>query len=205
MDKFITLSEAARDLRTDVESLIRTAACGDLTLFAIADKWAVRHDDDTSPDELTGPVYLLAEDLLQGVGAEFTPVRQVQKPENEEVLTLRKSVKVLRGGLYVTAEEFHRFRRENALLLDIRADTAPYLNPDHEWYSPKLAAAVNAWMALFADGNFQKGHGGVIDQVEGWLMANNKDDLSPTARGYIAKVVNPKKTKDGGALPKMID
>ncbi len=39
-----------------------------------------------------------------------------------------------------------------------------------------------------------------IDQIESWLMSNT-NDLSPTARGYISKVVNPKKTKDGGAPP----
>ena len=201
MEEFMNLAEAARDLKTDIESLIRSAACDDLTVFALAKDWAVQCDDDIPSNNLKGPVYLLAEDLLQGLDAESIPVCQVRTPENPEIVKLLEPKQVRCGILYITVEEFDRFRRKHALALKLGRGSPPYLNTHHEWYSPKLAAAVQAWMVLFADGNFQKGHGGVIDQIEGWLMANNDDDLSPTARGYIAKVVNPKKTKDGGAPP----
>ena len=201
MEEFMNLVEAARDLETDIESLVRSAARGDLTVFALAKDWAVQGDDDIPPNNLKGPVYLLAEDLLQGLDAESIPVCHVRIPENPEIVKLLETKQVRRGILYITVEEFDRFRRNHALALKLGTGSPPYLNKHHEWYSPKLAAAVQAWMVLFADGNFQKGHGGVIDQIEGWLMANNDDDLSPTARGYIAKVVNPKKTKDGGAPP----
>jgi hypothetical protein len=198
MGNFLNLGEAARNLDVDVESLIRRAACGDLTVFVIAKNWAVRRDDDAEAKKLSERVYLVAEDLLQGVDADFTRVRQVRVPGSEAIVTLKKPRKILRGVHYVTGEEFDRFRRQNALTLKLGAVPPPYLDPNHEWHSPKLAAAVNAWMALFADGNFQKGHKGVIDQIESWLMSNT-DELTSTARGYIAKVVNPKKTKVGGA------
>ena len=196
MGTFLNLGEAARNLDVDVESLIRRGACGDLTIFVIAKNWAIRCDDGVEP--LSGRVYLMADDLLHGVDADFTPVRQVRVSGSEEIVTLKKPEEVRRGVHYVTVEEFDRFRRQNALTLKLGAELPPYLDPNHEWYSPKLAAAVNAWMALFADGGFQKGQKGVIDQIESWLMSNI-DDLSPTARGYVAKVVNPRKTKDGGA------
>jgi len=204
MEEFISLAEAARILKTDVESLIRSAACGDLTVFVLAKNWAVRRDDEMPSIKLKGQMYLLAEDLLQGVGAESIPVCKVRMPENGEIVTLQETQQVRRGILYVSTKEFDRFRRQHALTLALGMDAPPYLNQHHEWYSPKLAAAVQAWMALFADGNFRRGHKGAIDQIESWLMSNT-DDLSPTARGYIAKVVNPKKTKDGGALPTMIE
>ena len=198
MEEFMNLAEAARDLKTDIESLIRSAACADLTVFALAKDWAVQGDDDIPSNNLKGPVYLLAEDLLQGLGAESIPVCQVRMPENDEIVTLLETKQVRRGILYITVEEFDRFRRQHALTLKLGTGSPPYLNRHHEWYSPKLAAAVEAWMALFADGNFRKGRIGVIDQIESWLMANT-DGLSPRARGCIATVVNPKKTKGGGA------
>lgn len=198
MEEFMNLVEAARDLETDIESLVRSAARGDLTVFALAKDWAVQGDDDIPSNNLKCPVYLLAEDLLQGLDAESIPVCQVRMPENDEIVTLLETKQVRRGIIYVTVEEFDRFRRQHALTLNLGTGSPPYLNRHHEWYSPKLAAAVEAWMALFADGNFRKGRVGVIDQIESWLMSNT-DDLSPTARGYIATVVNPKKTKGGGA------
>ncbi len=198
MEEFMNLAEAARELKTDIESLIRSAARDDLTVFALAKDWAVQSDVDMPSNNLKGPVYLLAEDLLQGLDAESIPVCQVRTPENPEFVTLLETKQVRRGILYITAEEFDRFRRQHALTLNLGTGSPPYLNRHHEWYSPKLAAAVEAWMALFADGNFRKGRIGVIDQIESWLMSNT-DDLSPTARGYIATVVNPKKTKGGGA------
>ncbi len=204
MEDFMTLAEAASNLETDIESLIRSAARDDLTVFAVAKDWAVQGDDDIPSNNLNGQVYLLAEDLLQGLDAESIPVCQVRTPENDEIVTLLENKQVRRGILYITVEDCDRFRRQHALALKLGTGSPPYLNRHHDWYSPKLTAAVNAWMALFADGNFQKAHGGVIDQVESWLMSNT-DNLSPTARGYIAKVVNPKKTKDGGALPKNIE
>ena len=100
---------------------------------------------------------------------------------------------LMRWGIKaVVAESFAEIFFGNCTSLGIPAIAAPRADLE------KLAAAVEAWMALFADGNFRKGRIGVIDQIESWLMSNT-DDLSPTARGYIATVVNPKKTKGGGA------
>jgi hypothetical protein len=158
MEQFMTLAEAASNLETDIESLVRSAVCDDLTVFALAKDWAVQGDDDIPPNNLNGQVYLLAEDLLQGLGAESIPVCQVRMPENDEIVTLLETQQVRRGILYITVEEFDRFRRQHALTLKVSTGSPPYLNRHHEWYSPKLAAAVNAWLVLFADGNFRKGN-----------------------------------------------
>ncbi len=199
MEDFMTLAKAASSLNdADIESLIQAAGSDKLSVFAVAKDWAIQGDDNMPPNNLKGPVYLLAEDLLQGLGAESIPVCQVRMPENDEIVTLLATEQVRRGVIYITVEEFDRFRRQHALTLKLGTGSPPYLNRHHEWYSPKLAAAVNVWLALFAEGNFQKGNIGVIDQIESWLMSNT-DDLSPTARGYIATVVNPKKTEGGGA------
>ena len=199
MEDFITLAKAASSLNdADIESLIQAAGSDKLRVFALAKDWAIQGDDNMPPNNLKGQVYLLTEDLLQGLGAESIPVCQVRMPENDETVTLLETQQVRRGILYITTKEFDRFRRQHALTLKVCTGSPPYLNRHHEWFSPKLAAAVEAWLVLFADGNFRKGNKGVIDQIESWLMANT-DGLSPRARGCIATVVNPKKTKGGGA------
>ena len=71
----------------------------------------------------------------------------------------------------------------------------PYLSPQHEYYSLELAAAVNAWMALYKDGG-HKNKFGYKSQIEDYLR-NHYPELSDRAIERIATVVNPHKR--GGA------
>ncbi len=149
MEDFITLAKAASSLNdADIESLIQAAGSDKLSVFAVAKDWAIQGDDNMPPNNLKGQVYLLAEDLLQGLGAESIPVCQVRMPENDEIVTLLATEQVRRGVIYITVEEFDRFRRQHALTLKLGTGSPPYLNRHHDWYSPKLAAAVNVWLAL---------------------------------------------------------
>lgn len=78
-----------------------------------------------------------------------------------------------------------------------------YLNPDHPRYAPKLAAAINAWLAL-EDANLIKGKSPKQALLK-WLRENaaeyelSDDDGKPNENGIeeCAKVANWKKT--GGA------
>ena len=128
MEQFMPLAEAASNLETDIESLIRSAVCGDLTVFANAKGWAVQGDDEMPPNNLKGQVYLLAEDLLQGLDAQSIPVCQVRMPENDEIVLLLETKQVRRGVIYITVEEFDRFRRQHALTLKLGTGSPPYLN-----------------------------------------------------------------------------
>ena len=63
--------------------------------------------------------------------------------------------------------------------------------------SPQLAAAIQAWVALFADDTFDPRGRAVKQRIEQWL-AKNHGELSITARENIATLINPKIYKDGG-------
>ncbi len=202
MDKFITLIEAARDIRTDLESLIRSAACGDLTVSVIANYWAVRRDEDAGVRKLNGWVYLIQQDLLHGVGSEFTPVRQVREPDTDEIVRLKKVQKVGRGALYMTAKELDRYRREHALALEFDMGNAPFMNSDHDWYSTELAYAVEVWMAIFANDEFEPRKSTTKQYAERWLR-KNRPNLSDSAKDRIATLVNPDTAKSGG-VPKTL-
>ena len=199
LDTELDLREAAERLGVTAEKLIRWGANSKLAITVIADDWTIRTESG-AVGSISGPANLVPKDLEQSFNADITLVREVATLDDGEVLTLDEPIELRRGMLFVTANEFRRFRSKYAGFVGRGDGIPPYLDDSHHWYSPKLAAAVQAWTALFADGNFQKGPKGVIDQIESWLMSNT-DDLSPTARGYISKVVNPKKTKDGGAPP----
>ena len=197
LDTEMDLNEVAGLLGVTGEKLIRWAASGKLAITVLADDWPIRTEAGTV-GSITGPANLVPKDLEQSFNADFTLVREVATLGDGEVLMLVEPVELRRGMLFVRADEFRRFRSKYAGFAGQGDGIPPYLDSSHEWYSPKLAAAVQAWMALFAEGNFRKGPKGAIDQIESWLMSNT-NELSPTARGYISKVVNPKKTKDGGA------
>ena len=162
----------------------------------IAYDWPVRSNNDTQ-DKLKGPVFLLAEDLHQSMNAECTTVRRVRRPSDDEIVTLDEPVDVARGIHFVTADEAERFCREHALTLKSTGDAPPYLNPNHDFYSKELAIAVRAWVALFADGSFEKGYKTPRQHIESWLRAG-KFDLDDNAEQRIATLVNPKTSKKGG-------
>jgi hypothetical protein len=83
-----------------------------------------------------------------------------------------------------------------------RAPTADYLDPQHQRYSPKLAASINAWLAV-TDENGKHPKGALTD----WLEENAaqfglvKEDgtLNNVGIDECAKVAN---WKPGGGAPK---
>ena len=196
MDRIRDLCDLARDVNESPESLIRFGAIGELTIYVIADDWPVRSSDETE-DTVKGLVFLLDKDLHQSLNAEVTKVSQVRRPEHDEFVTLDEAVEVARGVHFVTAEEAKRFSREHGLTLKSSSDTPSYLNRNHDFYSKELAVAVKAWVALFADGSFERGYSTPRQHIERWLRAGNFD-LDENAKQRIATLVNPKKSKKGG-------
>ncbi len=196
MDRIRDLLELARDVDESPESLIRFGANGKLTIYVIADNWPVQSSKDTE-GTVNGQVFLLPADLLQSMNAEVTTVSQVRRPDDDEYATLDEPVDVARGVHFVSQEEAERFSREHALTLKSTGDTPPYLNRNHDFYSKELAIAVRAWVALFADGSFEKGYKTPRQHIERWLRAG-KFDLDENAEQRIATLVNPKTSKKGG-------
>jgi len=62
----------------------------------------------------------------------------------------------------------------------------------------ELAIAVQAWMAIFADSNFDPQAKSPKQHVEHWL-SNHSSELSGNAKDRIATLVNPETAKIGGA------
>ena len=197
------LIELAADLGTSVEELVGYGADGKLIIYVIADKWPRKkagNSDAKSAVIVDGQVELLPIDLLKSLGSEYTEVRQVKTPKGD-VVELDSTQKVMRGVHFVTAAE--RDRMLEALKSAPQSTVAafgdalpPYLDPEHQWYSEDLDAAVKAWMALYADGGFKKKSLGHKAQIESWLMKHRPHLRSNYARENIVTVVNP--NKDGG-------
>ena len=190
------LCERARDVDESVESLIRCGACDELSIYVIADDWPVRLKNDAK-GTVTGPVFLLAEDLHRCLNAECTTVRRVKQRIDDEPIILLQPVEVDRGVHFVMAEEAERFCRNHALTLRSSTETPSYLDPNHEFYATELAIAVKAWMALFADGSFEQRNKTPKEHIALWLRAR-KIDLSGTAIERITTLANPDSAKKGG-------
>ena len=208
MDKpLYNLVELAHKIRKSVEDLICYGADDKLRIQVIADHWPVKatgKGSQHSDKSVDGPVALLPADLVKALGADYTTVRQVRTAE-EEIVTLEPAQRVLHGVHFVTASERDRFREalESTLQSTVAASTValpPYLDPSHEYYSDTLEAAVNAWMALYADGGFEKRSHGHKLQIKSWLKKHRPDKVkSDYARDAIAIAVNPNK-KGGNPL-----
>ena len=197
MDRIRDLCDLARDVNESLESLIRFGASGELTIYVMADDWPVRYSDETE-NTVKGPVFLLAEDLHRSMNAQCTRVSQVRRPRDDEVITLDEPVDVDRGVHFVSAEEAERFSRKHALTLKSSTETPSYLNPNHKSYSTELAIGVKAWMALFADGSFERGSKTARQRIVLWLKAR-RFGLKGNAEQRIASLVNPDPAKVGGA------
>jgi hypothetical protein len=197
MDRIRDLCDLARDVNESLESLIRFGALGELSIYVIAHDWPVRSNGDTQ-EKLKGQFFLLAEDLHQSLNAEVTTVSQVRRQSDDEVVTLDKPVEVARGVHFVTQEDAERFSRKHALTLKSSTETPSYLNPNHKSYSTELAIAVKAWMALFADGSFERGSKTTRQRIVLWLKAR-RFGLKGNAEQRIASLVNPDPAKVGGA------
>lgn len=197
LDTELDLGEAAERLGTSVEKLIRWAGSGKLAITIMADDWPIRTEDG-AVGSISGPVNLIPDDLKLSFNAEFTQVRQVATQGDGEVVTLREPIDVIRGVHFVTAEEFRRFRSLHGGLVSHGDDVPAYLDSDHEWRSSQLIIAIQAWTALFAEGDFDPGRRSTKQNIAQWLD-ENAADLLPATRADIAKLVNPDKTKGGGA------
>jgi len=202
MKKDYDLNEVARELGLTVEDLVRFAAHEELTIFVIAENWPACSIESGLADEvLDGPVDLVPEDLRRSMNADYTEVRRVRVRGTDEFVTLNKPEKVRRGVHFVTAAEFSRLKDKHAKAgASQYADAPQYLDPGHKNYSPELAAAVRAWLNLFADCTFERGNKGVIETIE-VALRKDPEELSSAAIGRIATVINPERLKTGGAPP----
>tara|TARA_R110002049_G_scaffold291383_2_gene475304 strand:- start:18017 stop:18685 length:669 start_codon:yes stop_codon:yes gene_type:complete len=89
-------------------------------------------------------------------------------------------------------------------------DEPDYLNPDHPCYSPKLAAAVNAWLAVTQDKRYINNGKSPKSNIETWLTANAQNfglvgedgGINNTAiKDQIAKVANFQPKGGSPAIP----
>jgi len=199
LDTELNLAEAATQLGTSVEKLIKCGAHGKLTISVVAHDWPICAENETA-ESIDGLVDLVPNDLLKSYTADFTMVREVVNRDNGKTVTLDDPVKLLRGVLHVTAEEFRQFRRECGGAVSHGDDVPPYLDSTHRWRSPELMLAVDAWMAHFANASFEPGKITTKQHIERWLMAR-KPDLSINAKKRIATLANPKNAKRGGVRP----
>jgi hypothetical protein len=103
---------------------------------------------------------------------------------------------VTRGTqLVIASEEVERFESENGLT--IIPFEAPYLDPENEYYSKELAAAVKLWQAVFGAGGNYDPCAAPRKQIERTLTEiGDARNLLPEAITRIITVVNPIK---GGA------
>ena len=66
-----------------------------------------------------------------------------------------------------------------------------YLNEKSPCYSPKLAAAVNVWLAVHSDDKYHANGKTVKQNIEQYLEEHAEEyGLTKTAQREIAKVVN---------------
>ena len=199
MKRDFDLIEMAREFDVSVEDLIRFAARDELTIFVVAQDWSASSTHGLADTVLEGPVDLVAGDLQRSMNADCTVVRRVKVPGTDDYVTLDTPAEVPRGLHFVTEDEFQRFRGKHREFITIQQKKlAPYLNSQHEYHSPALDAAVRAWLALFEDGEYERGKKPIIPIIKKWLM-NNTEDLTSTTIGKIATVINPKIMKKGGA------
>ena len=198
----LNLAEAATQLGTSVGKLMKCGAHGKLTISVVANDWPIRTENETA-ETIGDLVALTPDDLLQSYGADFTRVRKIVTLDEGETVTLIEPVDLLHGRLYVTAEEFRRFRDKYGGVVSHAEEIPPYLDSSHQWYSPELATAVESWMAHFADTSFDPGNRTTKSYVEHWLTAKIPG-LSGNAFKRIATLVNPKKSKKGGTPPTLV-
>ena len=195
-DTELNLAEAATQLGTSVEKLIKCGAHRKLTISVVADDWPIRAENETA-ESISGLVDLVSDDLLQSYGTDFTFVRKVVTLNEGETVALVEPIKLLRGALYVTAEEFRRFRDKHGSAAGRTEGIPPYLDSSHSLKSPQLKIAIEAWSAVFASSEFDPKGRAVKYRIEQWL-AKNHGELSTNARENIATLINPEIYKDGG-------
>lgn len=200
---FFDLAEIAHDLDTSVETLIRYGIAGDLTIHVSAVEWPGKvksgknKDSDIIVDQL---VALDPTDLRKAVNTDYTEVRKVHM-DDDVIVMLDPSQRVMRGMHFVTANERRRFQQILRPMLAVHDGTLPaYFDASHKYHSSMLVVAIKTWLALCKDGEFPIGSP-VRDQIMAWLLTNY-GDLSQNARESITIVVNPNMFKQGGVRKK---
>jgi hypothetical protein len=196
LDIELNLAEAAMQLGTSVEKLIQFGAHGDLTISVVAKDWPANSGSETAVT-ISGLVNLVPDDLLQSYVADTVLVRKVVNASENQALVLAAPVELRRGLLFVTGEEFRRFRDKHGSNAGRTEGVAPYLDPSHNLKSPQLKIAIEAWSALFASGEFDPKGKAVKYRIDQWLIKNHRE-LSSNAREIIATLINPEIFKDGG-------
>ena len=167
--------------------------------MVIAQEWTASSTNGLADTVLTGPVELVADDLLQSIGADHTTVRKVKEHNSDGFVTLDAPVIVQRGLHLVTADELERFKAEHCNIEPEQGWVIPpYLDPTYSIQSDELQIAIRAWLAQYVDGGFKPKSLGHIEQIEVWLKKHHPD-LTIAARERIARVVNPNKS---GGNPK---
>ena len=114
LDTELDLAEAAKLLGVRPEKLIRWGANGKLMISVMAEDWSVRTENGTAKI-INCLVDLLPEDLRPSYNADSTRVRKVKTLDEGDVFMLDQPVELLRGKLFVAADEFRRFRRNSLL------------------------------------------------------------------------------------------
>lgn len=196
LDVELNLAEAAMQLGTSVEKLIQFGAHGDLTISVIANEWPVRTESETA-EPISGLANLVPDDLQQSYVSDVVLVRKVVTDNENEAVVLAEPVELRRGLLFVTGEEFRRFRDKHGSNAGRTEGVPPYLDPSHNLKSPQLKVAIEAWSALFASGDFDPKGKAVKYRIDQWLLKNHRE-LSSNAREKIATLINPEIFKDGG-------
>lgn len=111
-----------------------------------------------------------------------------------------KSFVVNKSDIVFSRREVNRLKKElgvtNNSDADVNKTKLPYLNPNHKHYSQELAAAVNAWLAIYGDGGTYNPKINHKNQIKRALPCKT---FSNSAIERITTLVNPNKL--GGATP----
>lgn len=94
------------------------------------------------------------------------------------------------GSVVITIEELLGFEKENS---KTTTPIPPYLDRDHKYFAPELAALVEVWLELYEEGKYKEN---VAHKAQITAMLKKKG-LSLTAIKEITRVANP--NKPGGA------
>lgn len=99
-------------------------------------------------------------------------------------------------------QDIEQYREKYLSPAAINKDAPDYLNKSHPCYSPKLAMAIECWIALFGDDGTARHNAGYKDQIEEW-KTNNASNMprefasfvQPQSRGNQKQVVKMKDWK----------
>jgi len=197
LKKTHTLPELAEALDISVPRLIEYGLNGRVIIGVFADHWLGTSGPELADTLLEGLVELQPEDLRRSLDAGYTVVREARMEIVKDMVTLNAPVDVMWDVHYVTEEERQRFMRYYRPIEEMHGgEIPPYLDPQHEYYSSTLSAAVRVWIALCHNGGY-KPRIPIKKQLVSWLE-DHVGELTPTAITNIARIANPDELKKGG-------